>query len=206
MNPDLEETLNALLPGCHCPHAAGACAGLVRLDPMHGHAPRGYAGATGNLDEVRAIFVFAEPGNPYPEESYQNVSEAWEFATGCFLNGPDQFHVNVRWILEQAWPDLTPEQRLRRVYLTDSVLCSAAIEGGVVRAGVERTCVEHLFRAQRNLFPKAIVVAFGNKAQHRLERLGVDFVPAWAVAPPGSNRREAQASRQEIAQMLSQLP
>jgi hypothetical protein len=172
---------------------------------MHGHAPRGYAGATGRIDEVRAIFVFAEPGDPYSDERYQNVSQAWEYATNCFRIGPDQFHANVRWILEHAWPDLTLEQRLRRVYLTDSVLCSAAIEGGVVRASVERTCVEHLFLAQRSLFPNAIVVAFGNKAQHRLARLGVDFVPAWAVAPPGSNRHEAQASRLEIAQMLSQL-
>ena len=61
--------------------------------PEEGHIPRGFLGATGSVDEVEAIFVFAEPGHPmmnehgiYPEsldpEGYMELTT--DFAFKCF--------------------------------------------------------------------------------------------------------------------------
>ena len=58
--------------------------------PEEGHIPRGFLGATGLVNEVEAIFVFAEPGHPmmnehgsYPEsldpEGYMELTTDFAF-------------------------------------------------------------------------------------------------------------------------------
>jgi hypothetical protein len=62
-----------------------------------------------------------------------------------------------------------------------------------------RACGKRYLLSQLSLFPNALVVALGSKAQNRLRSLGIlDFVPAYAIAPPGCNKREALESWQQI--------
>jgi uracil-DNA glycosylase len=93
------------------------------------------------------------------------------------------------------------EQQLHRAWLTDSVLCSAAREGGPVVTPIARECRVRYLEAQLRLFPNALVVALGGKAQRRLQGWpGIH--PAYSVAPPGCNRRQARPSWHAIAEKL----
>jgi len=47
----------------------------AKFDPLSGHVPRGFLGCTGNLEDVKVIFVFAEPGHPHQEEKYTPGNE-----------------------------------------------------------------------------------------------------------------------------------
>ena len=92
---------------------------------------------------------------------------------------------------------------MRKVWLTESVLCSAKKEGGTVSVSAARACGHGYLLAQLALFPKALVAALGSKADKRLHMLGVtNFISASAAAPPGCNRREAVGSWESISHEL----
>jgi hypothetical protein len=92
---------------------------------------------------------------------------------------------------------------MRKTWLTESVLCSAAKEGGSVPVRVSRACGNRYLLQQLAKFPTALVVALGGKAQRRLRDLGVTtFLAAGAVAPPGCNRKEIRDSWLRIPEAL----
>jgi len=197
---------DVLLPAyAPCPEFGRACTEM-RWQPKTGHVPRGFLGASGALNEVELVLVFAEPGDPQEGESHTGLESAYEYATFSFETGKDQFHRNVRHVLDSCWPELSFEQQMHKVWLTDSVLCSARKECGPVSAGASRACGNRYLRAQLELFPGALVAALGGKAQERLRALGfTSFISAYAAAPPGCNRREAQASWDQIPLELRRL-
>jgi len=167
--------------------------------PESGHVPRGFLGAAGELGEVELVLVFAEPGDPHDKEQHSGLQSAYMYATFAFQSGRDLFHRNVRKILDMCWPTLSFEQQMRKAWLTESVLCSARKEGASVPAASSHACGQRYLLAQLQLFPKALVVALGGKAQNRLRAIGfTSFISAFAVAPPGCNRREAYASWEQI--------
>ena len=195
------ELFNILLPAhSPCPGFQGECKGFMRWDPPGGHVPRGFRGATGTIDEVKLVLVCAEPGNAYDDETHDGPTPLDKLCSAYtrgneYIERPsDQFARNIRTILNMAWPGVSFEQQMRKTWLTESVLCSAAVEGGRVPLLVERECADRYLLRQLALFPDARIVALGNKAQHRLGRIGVALVAAWAAAPPGCNRREAPES------------
>ena len=134
-----QELRDILLPAFGlCTGFHGACRSM-RWRPEHGHVPRGFCGATGALREVQLVLVVAEPGDPHADEVYSPQappSELFErvcqYVYGCFANGTDQFHRNVRQILHDCWPDLSFHEQSRRTWITESVLCSASAECGSV--------------------------------------------------------------------------
>jgi hypothetical protein len=174
----------------------------MRWRPVEGHVPRGFLGATGDLEEVELVLVFAEPGDPMPGEIHSGMDTAYAAADYFFRTPRDAFHRNVRKVLDQCWPELSFDQQLRKVWMTDSVLCSAPVECGPVSRGAESACGKNYLKAQLALFPNALVVALGNKAQDRLKRLGIGYLAVYAVAPPGCNHRKAAASWEKIPYML----
>jgi hypothetical protein len=105
----------------------------------------------------------------------------------------DQFASNIREILDLAWPGEAFENQMRKTWLMESVLCSAATEGAPVSPIVEKACRRYIL-AQLALFPKARVVALGGKARQRLRAAGVHFVAAYAASPPGCNFAGARQS------------
>jgi len=171
----------------------------MHWSPDVGHVPRGFLGASGELSEVELVLVFAEPGDPHAGERHTGLESAYEYASFAFRSGKDLFHRNVRNILDECWPDETFDQQMRKVWLTESVLCSAKAEGAHVRQSVSMACGRQYLLAQLALFPQALIVALGSKARDRLTALDVrDFMKAHAVAPPGCNRREARESWKQI--------
>lgn len=81
--------------------------------------PRGFCGATGELDKVKLVLVCAEPGDPHPHESHDKTSvvdifdSAYKYAYSCFENSKDVFHRNVRRILDLCFPASKFEEQIR---------------------------------------------------------------------------------------------
>ena len=185
--------MQAYRPRCHF----GRCR-EAQWAPSDGHIPRGFLGAVGELGEVELIMVFAEPGHPHSKESYnlhgapdELLSACTAYAYRCFRDGQDLFHRNARWFMEQIYPDLDFDDRLRRIWITEGRLCSIDNEIGNAR---DVTCAETYLIKQLNLMPRAAVVAFGGKARRYLERLGIDHIGCYALSPPGASHRPARPS------------
>lgn len=204
--PRLIPALEAVLLPAYAPcmEFAEACRDMCWA-PATGHVPRGFCGATSSLSEVQLVLVGAEPGDPHKGENYpagappvDQLQSAYAYAYECFRSGKDLYHQNMRHILELCWPDESFEQHMRKAWITDSVLCSAAVEGGPVPTNVARACRRRYLDTQIALFPRATVVALGRKAHGRLAgQPGV--IRAFAVAPPGCNFRKAQESWHAVA-------
>lgn len=196
-----------LLPAFHpCGGFASPCT-TMRWIPEVGHVPRGFCGAEGGLEDVRLVMVTAEPGDPYDDENHDadgtpegRLRSSMAFVRFHHEQGRDRYHVNFRDCVDRFWPGLSFADRMKRTWITDSVLCSAEKEMGAVPMAVELHCARtHLLR-QLALFPRATVVALGNKAQQRLRQAGVvDFLAAGSPAPPGGNQDRAHTSWSEAA-------
>ena len=139
MHPALKEIFE---PAYRCVGFDGTCNPSMRWAPHKGHTPRGFYGATGDLEEVVLVLVLAEPGNPSPnpgpEECYADVASAFAFTGHCYLNAGGPGHENVRIIVRRCFPDLSLVDAIRKVWITESVLCSAPSPGANIKAGIER--------------------------------------------------------------------
>lgn len=190
-----------------CAHL-GVCK-QARFEPSAGHIPRGFLGATGELDEVEAIFVIAEPGHPGPNEAYSNglsadelLAEAVGHTYRCYRDGVDQFHRNMRWVLQRLWPGDFDSQ-LRKVWITEGRLCSIDKEIGAFN---DRLCAPSYLSQQIEMLPSAAVVLFGGKARHRAAQVpGLSnrfVVPARALAPPGANHAVSRPSWENVVKLI----
>lgn len=199
------EPLKDLLAEAYpCPCFKTVCQSM-RWNPEAGHIPRGFLGAIGRPEEVELVLVFAEPGDPRPGD-HATMDEALTHAYWAFGEGQGQFHQNARYLLDLCWPELRFDQQLRRVWLTESVLCSAEVSTGPVPKVVEQTCGERYLKNQIRLFPGALVVALGMKATDRLHRIGItEFETAFALGKPGCNQAGARPSWLRIAAILDQM-
>lgn len=152
--------------------------------------------------------VFSEPGHPHRGEWYDPDAGANALMRACishsyksFKSGADLFHRNTRWFIDQLYPDLTFDQQLQRVWLTEGRLCSIDKEIGRI---TDRTCASSYLVQQVAMLPNATVVAFGGKAKHYLKGIGIDYVGAYALAPPGANHKPARPSWQAaIAEVIA---
>ncbi len=71
-----QEMRDVLMPSlAKCIHFSGLCQDACKWNPLDGHIPRGYLGATSDLKMVRLILITAEPGNPAKGESYVGDAE-----------------------------------------------------------------------------------------------------------------------------------
>ncbi|MDE0241072.1 MAG: hypothetical protein OXQ84_12910 [bacterium] len=203
------ELLDILEPAyAPCEAFRGACAGTATWLPQRGHAPRGFLGATGRVDDIELVLLVAEPGNPHAHSRFgpdllpqSLIAQAVDDTYRCFRDGVDLFHRNMRRILDLAFPGLALDDQLRRAWITNTYLCSAPEEAGNVPAAASIACGGTYLRAQLELLPDAPVIALGRKAHERVKRLG-SAIPdlanrlfsAYAASPPGCNRRGAYSS------------
>jgi len=193
---------NCLDPAYPCIDFECACVEMHKNREIC-NMPRGFCGGTGSLEEVELVLVFSEPGDPYKGEKPNDFESAYENTMNSFRNSEGQFHKNVRKILYSCWPSLSSDDKfdqiMRKVWLTESVLCSAQIQGGYVPVGVSRACGCHYLSPQLLLFPNALIVALGSKPKNRLVDIGFcDFFPAGSAAPSGCNKHDAIESRNKI--------
>ena len=178
--------------------------------PEKGHIPRGYCGATNRLADIRLLLICAEPGDPHLNESHiarptpeGYLNSAYDYAWKCFAEGKDQFHRNIRKILNLCFPNMSFEEQMKYSIITDAVLCSAKKEGGRINSRIEKNCAEQFLVRIIEKLPSATIAALGKKAQSRLERVGVrNYIPAFAAAPPGCNFKRANESWNRIAERL----
>jgi len=152
------------------------------------------------LHDVELVMVCAEPGDPHAQESHSGASpleqlqSTYAYSYKCLRDGKDLFHRNIRRILDSCFPNQSFDQQLRRVWITDSVKCSASKEGGSVPVAVARECRDRFLLRELALFPNAVVAALGKKAAARL--VGVPCVVCVdAVAPPRGNTKAARGPR-----------
>jgi hypothetical protein len=197
------ELFAILAPAYPCGALKDTCSSM-RYDPARGLFPRGYAGATGRLDDVALVLCIAEPGEPSNTADAQPSTVACEVpplvaeSTGAaFRDRPSAFHSNVRFLLECCWPGISFEEKLRRSWITEGVLCSATVTTGRVAVSVERECARRYLAAELRLLSNAFVIALGRKAERRLKL--ADRVPdavVMAAGLPGGNSRRAKPSWQ----------
>ncbi len=190
-----KELLQLLLPAYSPCSNFGHCK-QAKWSPSEGQVPRGYLGATGELDEVEIIMVFAEPGHPHDSEKYNinnspsdMLEDTIKHVYDCYKNGTDLFHRNVRWFINELYPDKNFDEQLKHIWLTEGRLCSIDDEIGNTK---DYTCAKNYLKSQINLLSSAAVVGFGGKAKSYLHSLKVDFIPAYALAPPGANHKPAR--------------
>ena len=178
----------------------------AKWEPERGHVPRGILGATGDPADVEAVMVFSEPGHPLPGEGHDAtlaprdlLQSSMQHTYSCYSTGIDQFHRNVRWFLSELHPNLTFDEQLRRVWLTEGRLCSIDDEIGRT---TDRACASRYLVRQIKILSRATVVAFGGKAQHYLRGIGVNFVSAYAMSPPGANFPQARPTWQAAIEKI----
>ena len=101
---------------------------------------------------------------------------------------------NIRRIMNELWPDLDSTQMYRKLWITESRLCSVGNEIGEVKGGDKRICVRDYLKPQVDLLPNATVVLFGGKAANRCGKLLPNAIKASALSPPGCNFEQARPS------------
>ena len=124
----------------------------------------------------------------------------------------DEFHRNVRCILDLVLPGLTFDDQLAKAWITNTYLCSAARETGPVSASAEKECAGRYLRAQLQLLSGRPVVALGTKAKRRALRL-CQAIPdlrdrlffAYAASPPGARSPQALPSWRTAAEKARAL-
>lgn len=176
----------------------GPCNALT-WDPATGHAPRGFGGATGTPGDVQIVLVATQPPPPNPEDSLE--IEATPFGmieTIChrtylrLSERRDQYHSNLRFILDQFFPGHPFEEQMRRSWITQSVLCSVPGDDDMPPAA-SRECRQNYLDRELELFANARVLALGIAAQKRLKGYP-GLIEAGDPAPPGCNQRGVRES------------
>lgn len=102
--------------------------------------------------------------------------------------------------MRELYPDLTFDEQLRHVWLTESRLCS--IEKKTGNVGGRQICADRYLRAELELLPNATVVAFGDKAQQVVRRLNIGHEEAAAFSPPGAYSSKAQSSWDSVLEII----
>ena len=182
-----------------CAGFDGACKDVAQWNPERGHVPRGFVGALGSTDEIEVVLLIAEPGNPYTGEKYsgsRNTFSQVSQHTYRQLQGSDeQFHKNLRYVLDLLFPRMSLQDQLRKTWITETYLCSAPKEAGPVPGNAENECASRYLSRQLDLLGGRPVIALGAKAYNRAKRVGVrDLFNAYAIAPPGCNFSGARPS------------
>jgi uracil-DNA glycosylase len=95
------------------------------------------------------------------------LRSAYDYTYNCYKTGTDLFHRNVRLILNLCFPSSNFDEQMRRAWITDSILCSAPVEGGAVPSRVAKACRSRYLEAQLELLPNAVIAALGGKAANR---------------------------------------
>ena len=210
-------------PNC-CASANSACS-CMKAHFKNGLLARGYTGAFGKIEDVELVLVLAEPGNPTDYETVGKknpkhiiADSADEIFRKWIAAGATPFHRNLQTILAECWKksdcwnqtvSQSPEI-MRRTWITESVLCSAAGSTKRIEKSVEMECAKNFLLPQLlKIFQKSLhrpfIVALGGKAAKRMEQSNIDFdFKAAAPGLPGGNFPESKASWKKLGAKFRQ--
>ena len=162
-----------------------------------GNEPRGYHGPA--PEDVQVLYISAEPGPVTPTERLNLIPA---ITTGPWIDGFDlrlQEHYwrkNLEVICGSIWPENTVENMDKHLGGMQSFWIS--LPDGATTKAIPRPVLEywrqHYAHRLFALFPHAVVLAAGGKAQERLRRLGIDFIGCGAVTTPGCNFKKVKDS------------
>jgi hypothetical protein len=198
----LEKLLPAYSP---CLGFTSTCRCMV-WRPAEGHVPRGFYGATGELEEVELVLVCASPSGAYPDERYSGSPEdmlrsAWQRHYEDLRVYRDRFSRNIRHILDNCFPEQSLDDQMRRTWITNSVLCSPERPAQRAPVAVMRECHDRYLLQQVGLLPNALVVALGKQAAESL-RGTQGLLEVVAAVPIGISTEAAWASWNTICERL----
>jgi|APSaa5957512493_1039668.scaffolds.fasta_scaffold09398_2 hypothetical protein len=215
MNLPAKEIIEILKPAYNPCEFFGACT-EANWDPKKGHIPRGYLGATGELSEVEVVIVLAEPSHPleeYPEQSdpISYISACVSLAYECYAFNTYQGkplkvsvgHTNLIYILDSLFPDHSFDEQLRKVWITESRLCSIDKKIGEINKDHRLICSNNYLQKQLQILSHADVIGFGKKAQEMLSDMNIKHHKASAIYPPEGNKPRAKKSWDEIIKEIN---
>ena len=118
---------------------------------------------------------------------------------------------NLMEICSHIWSEDTAKQMDRHLGGMQSFWVS--LPEGATTKSISRPVLDYWRQKYAHrlfgLFPHAVVLAAGGKAQERLRRLGIDFIGRGAVTKPGCNFKKVKDSwpraGTEIADLLRQV-
>ena len=197
----MEKQLRTMLFNMQTCSNFGFCDQAV-YDPEKGHVLRGFSGATGSLDEVYLVIVFAEPGFPLPAETYSGDPDRdlEVLLDPKYLRSrTNPFHANKRTFLDDVFQNVSGDfdRQLNHVWLTQSRHCSISEELGTIERSARLMCSRKHLVEQVKLFPNAIVLLAGHKAQEvigEVEEINQSTTKCGAFAPPGCNQKKVRES------------
>jgi len=191
-------------------------------DYAAGERPRHFAGALDTPENVQLLLLMAEPGStPYEWERGRPV-ETWLNDVTCdgtgrrgrhpFVYDPDarsdpryeeRFALFPARFLAQVWPECAPEDRMGRTVIANAFWMQAFRSGADVKRAAERDFAP-ILAGFIDLFPNAVTVAAGGKAQERVRLAERTAIGMQALTLPAYNHRSAAQSRAVTAETLRQ--
>jgi hypothetical protein len=176
-----------------------------------GNEPRGYNGPS--PEDVQVLYVSAEPGPVTPTERLNLIPA---ITNAPWLSGFDlslQEHYwrkNLEVICESIWPTDTVENMDKHLGGMQSFWIS--LHEGATTNAIPKPVLDywrqHYAHRLFGLFPHAVVLAAGLKAQKRLDQLNIKYISCGAVTRPGCNFKTVKDSwpvaGKEIKDLLQQ--
>jgi hypothetical protein len=173
-----------------------------------GNEPRGYNGPP--PEDVQVLYVSAEPGPVTPTERLNLIPAITNapWLDGFDLNLQEHYwRKNLEVICESIWPTDTVANMDTHLGGMQSFWVSLP-EGATTKA-IPRPALDywrqHYAHRLFGLFPDAVVLAAGLKAQKRLKRLEIDFIGCGAVTKPGCNFKKVKESWPVAGKAISDL-
>jgi hypothetical protein len=170
-----------------------------------GYEPRGYNGPA--PERVRLLVLLAEPGAITPTEARNPLTaighNRWIEPFDTRLQ-EHYWRINLRELCRHVWPENTDENMYACLGKSNTFWMSlppAAQTREVPRAPLQYFLWTYLKRFVA-LFPNAIILAAGGKAQRRLKLINADFECCSAFTRPESNKPHARDSYRRAAEAI----
>jgi len=174
-------------------------------DYTAGHRPRYVAGNLSDPSLVRIILLMAEPGSSPASGEVGRDEATWLYDVTCdgLGNGGYRFRYDERaWepyetkpreFLAMVWPNATYTEKMRQSVVTNAFWMQAWTSGGGIPRQAEVEFAPHLARFCR-AFPRAIVVAAGEKSKRRCNMARIQAIEMEALTQPQANKPRAHAT------------
>ena len=121
------------------------------------------------------------------------VRRVVDFVYGTYVDRNGTVQCVVRWFLDRRFCGVDFDDQLRRVWITQSRLCSLDESGGSARNSLYFRCENDYLAAQLRLLPNVPIVAFGGKAHKVLRRLN----SRKAIEVPHPSARTSDKSKRD---------
>lgn len=177
-------------------------------DPENGYEPRWYNGPA--PEQVKVLVLMAEPGAiTKTEQPGPAIDHAPWIGTKELKLQQYYWLANLLYVCEFIWPQPDTEAMMDQ-YLAGSCTFWMSLPVQEQTKPIPKVVLSYFLdtylKRFLKLFPNAVILAAGGKAQDRLHRIEADFIPCSAFTRPESNKEHARESWQQAGlQIAAQL-